>query len=378
MGPALRAAGDQPAVLHVIGQYGLAGAEKQLARLAARQARRGRRVEVCVLGGELAPALVELTRPARAAHLPGKPRGLRRLRALARKVRSEGWELLAGQLFSGNLYAVAAGRWTDTPATTFEGGLEPWSRGYHWSVCRWYWRRAALVEVNALAVRSNVISHGGPADKLRLIYNGVEPQPPVTVEEQRRARNELGLGAEPVVCMVANLHRPKDPETLLEAVAGLETARGPATLLLAGDGPLRRILEDRVRRRGLSDRVRLLGRISDVRSVLAAADVSCLSSRAEGLSNSIIEALAAGVPCAASRAGGNAELLGDDERGLLFEVGDVAGCRWVLRRLLTEPVLAQKLAAAGRDWVVEELSFERNLALHDNLYAEARRRWSRR
>ncbi len=367
-----------PSVLHVIGQFSLGGAEKQLARAASLQSAGGRRVSICVLDGELSPSLVRRARPCPVIRLESGRGRLARARALDDLLRSGGWKLAAGQLFSGNLYAVWAARRAGVPAVVFEGGLETWSRPWHWAVCRWYWRRAELIEVNAAAVGDNVSSHGGDPTKLRLIYNGVEPLPAVATAERRAARQGLGLGEEPLVVMLANLHPPKDPFTLVRAVAGLATSRGSARLILAGDGPQRGRVEELIEELDLEDRVRLAGRLDDVRPLLAAADAACLSSRAEGLSNAVIEALAVGLPCAATRAGGNAELLGDGSRGTLFEPDDVSGCREALRGLLEDREAALRRAAEARRWVLAELSFERNLEHRDRLYTEALERWSSR
>ncbi len=361
-----------PELLHVIGDWQLGGAEKQLAGLAGRQARAGWRVEIAVLRGELSPELIGLAAPCRVTLLPGQPRGLRRHRALVDRVRREKWPLLAGQLFSGNLYAVAAGDKLGLPTLTFEGGLEPWRRWYHWSICRWYWKRAALIEVNADAVGRNVVAHGGASNKLRLIYNGIESAEPLSREEQLTARQRLNLPAEaPVVVMVANLHSPKDPQTLLRAVAKLKAEFPNLSLLFAGEGPQREKLEQLTNQLDLSGRVQLLGQVADVRAVYATADVFCLSSLAEGLSNAIIEALSLGLPCLVSQAGGNAELVSQGERGLTFPAGDVSACADGLRRLLTDKENAARMGQAGRAWVERELSWENNLEQHRLLCEEA-------
>ncbi|HDR06274.1 MAG TPA: hypothetical protein ENN88_01430, partial [Candidatus Coatesbacteria bacterium] len=213
----MRAAADE--VLHVIGPWVLAGAEKQLAQAASREARLGMRVEILVLGPDWEEALGPLAAPCPVVNLPGRPRGPARLRALAEKVERENWPLLAGQLFSGNLYATAAAELTGRRALVFEGGLEPWRRWHHRLACRWYWSRARLIEVNCRAVGEMVLACGGAASKLRVIPNGVEPGQPVTLRERREAREWLGLGEGPVVAMVANLRLPKDPQTLLRALA---------------------------------------------------------------------------------------------------------------------------------------------------------------
>jgi glycosyltransferase involved in cell wall biosynthesis len=358
-------------VLHVIGPWRMGGAEKQLAGVASRAVRAGWRVQILVLGDQWDETLLPIAEPCPVTTLPNRPRGLARLRALAEKLETEDWPLVAGQLFSGNLYAVAAARRTGRKAIVFEGGLEPWKRWYHLAACRWYWRRAELVEVNSRAVGEMVLSRGGPESKLRVIYNGVEAGAPVTDDERGEARRRLGLTSGPVVVMVANLRHPKDPQTLVRATARLKGAYPGIRTLFVGEGRLRPELEELIRKLGLIEEARLLGRRDDVRGVLAAADVFCHSSLSEGLPNAVIEAQAAGVPCVVSRAGGSAELVTDGERGLVFEIGDVEGCAAAVSRLVENPGEARRMADNARAWVVRELSFERNLELHRRLYEEA-------
>ena len=358
-------------MLHVIGPWQMGGAEKQLSNVARREAKAGWRVQILVLGDQRDETLVRMAEPCSVTTLPKRPRGLARIRALVEKLETEDWPLVAGQLFSGNLYAVAAATRTGRKALVFEGGLEPWKRWYHLTACRWYWRRAQLIEVNSRAVGGMVLARGGPEPKLRIIYNGIEAGRPVTDDERGEARRRLGLTAGPVVVMVANLRYPKDPQTLVEATARLKGTYPGIRTLLAGDGHLRPAVEENIRELGLGEEVRLLGRTDDVRVVLAAADVFCHSSLSEGLPNAVIEAQAAGIPCVVSRAGGSAELVTDDDRGLVFEISDVEGCTAAISRMLEHPREARRMAENSRAWVVRELSFERNLELHRRLYEEA-------
>ncbi len=328
-------------------------------------------MEILVLGNDWEDAVTRIAHPCPVVNLPSRPRGLARLRALARKLETEDWPLVAGQLFSGNLYAVAAARRTGRKAVVFEGGLEPWKRWYHLTACRWYWRRAELIEVNSRAVGEMVLSGGGPESRLRVIYNGIEAGNPVTDDERGEARRKLGLGSGPVVVMVANIRHPKDPQTLVRATARLKGTYPGIRTLFAGEGRLRPAVEALVRKLGLEEEVRLLGLTDDVRGVLASADVFCHSSLSEGLPNAVIEAQAAGVPCVVSRAGGSTELVTDGDRGLVFEIGDVDGCAAAISRLLENPGEARRMADNSRAWVARELSFERNMELHRRLYEEA-------
>ncbi|MCD4732887.1 glycosyltransferase family 4 protein, partial [bacterium] len=112
--------------------------------------------------------------------------------------------------------------------------------------------------------------------------------------------------------------------------------------------------------------------------VYAAADVFCLSSLAEGLSNAIIEALSLELPCLVSEAGGNGELVAHGERGWTFPAGDISACTEGLRRLLTEREESIRMGQAGRQWVERELSWKTNLEQHRQLCEEAIQRHTTR
>src|SRR5262249_56746103 len=96
-----------------------------------------------------------------------------------------------------------------------------------------------------------------------------------------------------------------------------ETNRRRPQLVIVGDGPLRESLAGQARTLGVEDSVRFEGTVADVRPVLAAMDVFVLPSRAEGMSNALLEAMAAGRPVVATAVGGNTEVVTDGETGLL-------------------------------------------------------------
>jgi glycosyltransferase involved in cell wall biosynthesis len=154
-----------------------------------------------------------------------------------------------------------------------------------------------------------------------------------------------------VYLSVARFAQQKDHETLLRAFA-----QGPATLagtrlLLAGDGELRSEIERRVEQLGLGRRVTFLGRRTDMPETLAGADVFVLSSRWEGNPLSVMEAMAAGRPVAATRVGAIPELVRDGVDGLLSGPGDAAALAHSLcamRQMATAPIQAMGRAAAAR------------------------------
>lgn len=163
--------------------------------------------------------------------------------------------------------------------------------------------------------------------KVETLIHGIDPTDVVKgVEARAAARVELGLGDDDVVIgTVGNLTPKKDHRTLLQALARLDDGlAGDGTVrgVIIGDGPLASRLAEDIARLGLSERVTLLGSRSDVPALLPAFDVFAMSSRHEGLSIALVEALAAGVPCVATNVGGISEVVLHGESGLLVPAGD--------------------------------------------------------
>lgn len=178
----------------------------------------------------------------------------------------------------------------------------------------------------------------------REVAEAVVPAPPLRPARRRpeEVREELGAGDRPVVLTIGRLAQQKGLDTLLDVAAG--PWESPAPLFaVAGEGPLRAELEDRIRGRSLP--VLLLGDREDVPDLLAAASVVVNCSRWEGLPLSLSEALMAGKPVVASDVGGIPWLVGD--AGMLVPYGDAEGLRGALRKVLGEPGTARTLAEAA-------------------------------
>jgi glycosyltransferase involved in cell wall biosynthesis len=171
----------------------------------------------------------------------------------------------------------------------------------------------------------------------------------------RRSREEVraGLGladGRPLVLAVGRLHPQKGYDVLLDAAAtwaedGWAGDGQPPLVAVAGDGPLAAELTARIGSQRLP--VTLLGRRDDVADLLAAADLVVLPSRWEARSLTAQEALRAGTPLVATRAGGLPELLGD--AALLVPPGDAAALAGAVRDLLGDPARAASLVQAGRE-----------------------------
>jgi glycosyltransferase involved in cell wall biosynthesis len=139
---------------------------------------------------------------------------------------------------------------------------------------------------------------------------------------------------------------------------------------VAGDGPLREPLLARAAELGIADRVHLLGHRRDVEVVLAGLDVFVLSSVSEGLSNTILEAMATGVPVVATHVGGADELVRHGETGLLVTSGAPEEIGSALKRLQGDPAARRDFGRAGRARVEEAFALTTMIQKYESLYLE--------
>jgi glycosyltransferase involved in cell wall biosynthesis len=205
-------------------------------------------------------------------------------------------------------------------------------------------RAADLVLAVSGDLADNARRLGAP--DVRVVPALAPPLPPAA-RSRAEVREELGLDAgRPLVVAVGRLHPQKGYDVLLDAVARWEADERlrPAPLVaIAGDGPLESQLADRIRAQRLP--VLLLGRRSDVADLLVAADLCVLPSRWEGSPFTGQEALRAGTPLVATRAGGMPDLFGN--AASLVPAGDAAALADAVVRVLSDPAHATDLAEAG-------------------------------
>jgi sugar transferase (PEP-CTERM/EpsH1 system associated) len=209
---------------------------------------------------------------------------------------------------------------------------------------------------------------GIPADRVLTIHNGVDTAR-FAEGDREAAREALGLEpGRPVVGTVGRLDPVKDHVRLVTAFRSVAARRSDARLVICGDGPLREELHRAVDAVRLQGSVRLLGERDDVPRVLAALDVFTLPSIAEGISNTVLEAMASGLPVVATRVGGNPELVEDGVTGRLVEPRRTEALAEALLGYLNDPVLARLHGKAARQRCVAEFSLERMAARYLALY----------
>jgi len=171
---------------------------------------------------------------------------------------------------------------------------------------------------------------------------------------------------------VGRLQAVKDQVNLVRAFAqwraGGSAAAQAARLVLVGDGPLRPLVESEIADAGLNGVVWLAGARDDVPAWMAAMDCFVLPSQAEGISNTLLEAMACGLPVVATDVGGNGELVADGTTGWLVPPNDPLALAGAMARLAEDPAMRQRMAVAGRARAEAEFSLEAMVSAYMGVY----------
>ncbi|MGA2321639.1 MAG: glycosyltransferase [Solirubrobacteraceae bacterium] len=185
----------------------------------------------------------------------------------------------------------------------------------------------------------------GPADRVRVVHNGIEPvgDGPVHPRMLELAR------AGPVLCALTLLRPGKGLETLIDAVPAVRDRHPRVQIAIAGKGPDGDALRARALTRGVPDAVHFLESSDDPLSILRGAQIFVHPSWAESFPYVILEAMAVGLPIVASDVGGIGEALVDQESGLLVRPGDQDGLARALIGLLDDADRSARMGGAARD-----------------------------
>jgi glycosyltransferase involved in cell wall biosynthesis len=166
----------------------------------------------------------------------------------------------------------------------------------------------------------------------------------------------------------------KDPLLLVEAFTRVSelvpTERERLRLVMVGDGPLRHRIEEALKRVGIDSLAWLPGSRNDVADLLRCVDVFVLPSRVEGVSNTLLEAMATGVPVVATRVGGNPELVDDEVTGILVPPNDAESMASAIVRYVRDPALRETHGRCGRLKAEKEFSLDRMVDAYLSIYDE--------
>lgn len=324
--------------------------------------------------GTLAGALVDRGIEVAAIH---RRQGFRPslARTLAAMTRDRGIDVLHCQQYSPYVYGALArllrpslrivytehGRLSDAPPSKKRTAINP--------------LLAPLADgIYAVSrdLRRHMLAEGHPASRVDVITNGIDVGKAPSQIESRRARLELSIPGDALVFgTAARLDPVKDLVTLIDAFAVVRAEVPAARLVIVGDGPEREALERRAAEHGARAAIVFTGYRADVRSLLPACDVYVNSSISEGISLTILEAMAARLAVIATRVGGTPEVVNRDDSGLLVPARDPAALARAMLTLARDPGYRTRLASRGRKVVEARFTLDRMVDDYARVYEAA-------
>jgi glycosyltransferase involved in cell wall biosynthesis len=238
------------------------------------------------------------------------------------------------------------------------------------SLAWWAFLSADLYLSVSSGLVESYLSAGLPPEKILEVPNGIDIErfSPAGFAERQQLRTRLALPAgAPVIVFVGFFSADKQPRVLFDAWRSLAAGSGPPpTLLFVGataspyfevNDTIAVEMRAEAERLGLADRLHFTGLTHEVESYLRASDLFVLPSRREGLPVALLEAMACGLPCIASRLRGSTETIIEDEvNGLMTPPGDAAALARAIARVLPDPELQRRLGAAARATITNRYS----------------------
>lgn len=366
--------------------FGVGGTEKQVMNLAARLDRERYDLSFgCLkLWGELLDELerqqLKVTEyPLRSFY---RPKAWRQMLRFASSLRRGRAQIVHSYNFYANVFSIPAARLAGVPcvvASIRDMGayMTPAQQKVQKFVCRF----ADKVVVNAGAIRDWLVAQGYAPEKIEVIRNGLDLSRYGARSDGAALRRQFWIPPHvPLVVMLSRLNPQKGIEYFLEAAALVRRRCPEAHFLVVGEAYIntdgvfrpdevyRKALQQQAVALGISDHTRFTGMRSDVPEILAAAAVSVLPSFSEGISNTLLESMAAGAPVVATRVGGTPEIIEDGKHGLLVQPGDAKALADAICAVLEKPFLAAHLSNEARRRVEAEFSFDNMVNETEGLY----------
>jgi glycosyltransferase involved in cell wall biosynthesis len=218
-------------------------------------------------------------------------------------------------------------------------------------------------------MRNNLVNNCGfPADKVVSIPTGVGKEF-FNAEKNREAKLKYGLNVDSIVITnVGILRSVKGQEVTLNSVGKVVEVIPRAKFLIAGDGPARKRLEKMAEDLAIARHVVFTGFVEKIPEIYSFTDVAILSSWSEGLPQSILQAMASGVPVVATKVGGVPEVVIHEKTGLLVEAGDHEGLAKSIIQIINKPDEALRFTVSARELVMKEHSVDVMIDKTERLY----------
>jgi glycosyltransferase involved in cell wall biosynthesis len=353
--PAVTAAGRPVRVCFMIDELTTAGTETQLVALIRGLDRTVVEPSLCLLRGEDDQSRTLEPKDCPILRLDVRsfrhPSNLRKAWRLARFLREQRIDVFQVYFPESTYFGVPIARLSGVKhLLRTRNNLGYWMTPWHRRLSRCCAALSDGLIANCSACRDAVVADEGLApERVVVLENGVDLSRFPDWDAQLGGRH---------VGVTANLRPVKGLDGFLRASALVHAEHPEVSFSIAGEGPERPMLEQLAREIGLTDSLNLHGSMSDVPGFLAGLEVAVLPSLSEGMSNALLEYMAAGRAIVATAVGNNANMIEDGVTGLLVPPNDPSALAGAIGRLLSDPRMARRLGVAARRRVEEDYSRE--------------------
>lgn len=231
-------------------------------------------------------------------------------------------------------------------------------------------RVTAIVALTQETARE-ALAFGISPERIHQLGNGVDTTTfyPHNELERNKLKQMLGIDLHRIVIYVGRFSTEKNPDGLLQAwINARPFLTEEWKLILVGGGPMHDELESTILEHGLEGSVTIIGQQRNVEQWMGAADIYVISSHNEGLSNTMLEAMASGLPVIATRVSGVTELVDDSKAGLVAKLGDVDNLAQALVCLANDALLRKSMGSIARQVIEQRYSIEAVAEGHEAMY----------
>jgi len=294
-----------------------------------------------------------------------KPHALAAARRLGRYIRQHGIRLVHTFDYPANIFGVPAARFAGVRVLSSQRGYRTMYAAKYRRLLRLSDKLAHGIVVNCEAMRRHLVEdYAVPERKIHLCYNGID----TSVFYPGGGRGTAARRDSETAGTVSVLRPEKGVRLLVEAFAQVHAARPDSRLLVVGSGPCSGEIIGEAESSGVREACTFEPATSEVARRLRELDIFVLPSYSEALSNSLMEAMACGCACIASRVGGNPELIEDGVNGVLFEKGNARDLAEKLRLLFDRPDLRACYGTRAAARIREQFPLARSAARMEEIY----------
>jgi len=360
-------------ILYLIDRIKAAGAQKHLIELIKGLDKTKFQPQLCLL--EKSSALANLGIPVYCLNVKRiyDISGINGLSQLVRLIRKEKFDIVHSYLFSENILGTIAAKMAGVKATItsrrdtgmlVQGGWEH-ILAYRFTN-RWVDKIVCVSDaVKKVALTKEKVS----SEKLVVIYNGVDVDKFKVQSSKFKVKASLGIKEDEfVVGMIANFSWVKGHKEFIEA-AQIVLREVPNTkFLLIGEGPLKESWQLSAISCQNRDKLLFLGSRQDISELISIMDISVNASYSEGMSNTILESMASGIPVVATAVDGNLETVADNQTGFLVPSKDSQALAQAIIKILRDEALKKRLGENARQRAMGEFSFSGMVEAFEKLY----------